>query len=282
MSRIYFHSPSGTAEVSGRERANAGILCHELLCVSLGINGRYTDHSDMERYRTILPSDCYVRSATDERFFETLRTWALAGFGAKFQFSNGKQIPTLHASLNTAVVMGSDPIRLLAKLHGQCEIHAYAEGPNRAWLAGIIEQGIKDKVLRVWEEDFYGGWPAVVELLRSRDDEPVVTSYSVTRQFPNRFIAYEQGVWDATLDPEALRQKYELTDDDDLTEWESTYKSDLWYDLPDAEQWRFAMEGLRKQNERSHLEIKPETFAQQGYGNGMSGFDIVSMLYSEE
>jgi hypothetical protein len=182
----------------------------------------------------------------------------LAGFGATFHLPDGTQANVFETTLNTAVVMGSDHIRLLAKLHGQCEIHAYVEGPNRAWLADIIEQGIKDKVLRVWEKDFYGGWPAVVELLRSRDDEPVVTSYSVTEQFPNRFVASEHGSWDATLD------------------------NDRWYDLSDAEQWQFAMDGLRKQNESAHLEIKPETFAQQGYGNGMSGFDIVSMLYSEE
>lgn len=252
MSRIYFHSPSGTAEVSGRERAHAGLLCHELFCVSLGVNGRYTDHSDIKRYRRILPSDCYVRSAPDERFFETLRTWMLAGFGATFYLSDGTQANVFETTLNTAVVMGSDPIRLLAKLHGQCEIHAYVEGPNRAWLAGIVEQGVKDKVLRTWEKDFYGGWPAVVELLRSRDDEPVVTSYSVTEQFPNRHVA------------------------------EVDYDSDTWYDLPDAEQWRLAMDGLRKQNEIAHLEIEPETFAQQGYGNGMSGFDIMDLLYSEE
>jgi hypothetical protein len=281
MSRIYFHSPSGTAEVGGRERAYAGLLCHKLFCVSLGITGRYTDHSDIERYRKILPSDCYVCSQPDERFFETLRTWMLAGFGAMFHLPNGTQANVLETTLNTAVVMGSDPIRLLAKLHGQCEIHAYVEGPNRAWLAGIVEQGIQNKVLRVWEKDFYGGWPAVVELLRSRDDEPVVTSYSATKQFPNRFIASEHGSWDATPDLEAIKQEYELTDDDDLTEYASTYKSDRWYDLPDAEQWQFAMDGLRKQNESAHLEIKPETFAQQGYGNGMSGFDIIALLYSE-
>lgn len=276
MSRIYFHSPSKTIEVGGRERAYAGLLCHEMFCVSLGMNGRFTDS---EKYRKLLPPDCYVLSQTDDRmFFESLRTWMFVGFGATIQLPNGARINVFEATLNTAIAMGSDPIRLLAKLHGQCEIHAYVEGPNRAWLADIIEQGIEDKVLRVWEKDYYGGWPAVVELLRIRDDEPVVTSYSVTDQFPNRYIARTYGSWKVSLDPEVIKQKYELASDDSPTEWEANYSSDLWYELSNAEQWQLAMEGLRKHNETAHLEMKPETFARQGYGNGMSGFDIISTL----
>jgi hypothetical protein len=227
----------------------------------------------------MLPPDSYVLAQTNERmFFDSLRTWMLAGFGAMLHLPDGTQVNVFETTLNTSVAMGSDPMRLLAKLHGQCEIHAYVEGPNRAWLADIIEQGIEDKILRVWQKDFYGGWPAVVELLRSRDDEPVVTSYSVTEQFPNSYVARTYGSWEVALDPDAIKQMYELSDDDDLSEYEATYRSDLWYELSNTEQWRFAMEGLRKHNEMAHLEIEPETFARQGYGNGMSGFDIMAML----
>lgn len=276
MSRIYFHSPSGTAEVSGRERAHAGLLCHELLCVALGINGSFVEQ---EKYRQLLPADSYLLKAKSNlEFFRDFCTWMFAHFGACFQLPDGTKANVFETALNTTVAMGSEPMRLLAKLHGQCEIHAYVEGPNRAWLADIIEQGIEDKILRVWEGDCYGGWPAVVELLRSRDDEPVVTSYSVTDQFPNRHVALQSGTWDIPVDHEAIKQKYELTEDDDLTGYEADYKSDTWYELPDDEQWRVAMAGLRKQNEKSTLEMKPETFARQGYGNGMSGFDIIAAI----
>src|SRR5580765_4749066 len=135
MSRIYFHSQHGTAEVSGRERGQAGLLCHELMCVALGINGRF---SEPDRYRKILPPDCYALTIRVREFFGSLRTWMLVGFGSAFHLPDGTQVNVFEATLNTAVAMGSDPIRLLAKLHGQCEIHAYVEGPNRAWLADII------------------------------------------------------------------------------------------------------------------------------------------------
>lgn len=259
MSSIFFHSSSGTVAVSGRERAYAGMLCHELLCAALGINGNFTESA---RYRRLLPPDCYVLGETNNHlFFDRLRTWMFAGFSAAFQLPDGRTANVFETALNTAVAMGSDPIRLLAKLHGQCEIHAYAEGPNRAWLANIIERGVKDKILRVWENDNYGGWLKVIDLLRNRDDEPIVTSYSVTDQFPNRYIAREYSAWKPG------------EDDPD---------GDSWYELPPTEQWQFAMQGLRKLNETGKVEIKPETFAMQGYGNGLSGFDIVAMLVGEK
>lgn len=33
-----------------------------------------------------------------------------------------------------------------------------------------------------------------------------------------------------------------------------------------------------EQREEGKLEIKPETFARQGYGSGISGFDIAKMM----
>lgn len=257
MSRIYFHSPSGRAEVSGRERAHAGMICSDLFSVALGI-GAFTD---TEPYRTLLPEDCYVlREQNQRQFFESFRTWSFVHRGAMYRLPDGSQMNVFEATLNTAVAMGSDAIRLLAKLHGQCEIHAYVEGPNRAWLADIIEQGVKEKILRVWENDNYGGWPAVIELLRSRDDEPVVTSYSVTWQFPNRYVA-QYGQWEpGENDPDG----------------------DSWYELPSEEQWQLAMEGLRTYNETGAVEMKPETFGVQGYGDGRSGFDIAAMLSLEK
>lgn len=242
--------------MSGRERAYAGMLCHEMLCAALHINGNFTES---DQYRKLLPSDCYVLQETNNhRFFDNLRTWMFAGFNSTFHLPDGRQASVFETALNTVVAMGSDPMRLLAKLHGQCELHAYVEGPNRAWLAGIIEQGIKDKILRVWENDFNGGWPAVVKLLRSRDDEPVVTSYSVTEQFPNRYVAHEYGEWKPN---------------------ENDPDGDSWYELPEKEQWELALTGLHYYNEEGTIEMKPETFATQGYGNGLSGFDIVAILF---
>lgn len=130
-------------------------------------------------------------------------------------------------SLNTAIAVGNDALRLGARLHGQCEIHCYVEGPNRAWLAGIIEAGR--------ESGFYResmGWESVCGLLRRRDDSPVVTSYSVTEQFPE----FRGGADDA---------------------------------LTDEQRWEQGVTELRAD---WSLELKPENFATFRFGDGATVF----------
>jgi hypothetical protein len=84
-----------------------------------------------------------------------------------------------------------------------------------------------------------------------------------------------------TISREEIKKKYELEESDNPTEWEADYQSDLWYDLTRSEQWRLAMEGLRNANEKGKLEMKPETFAVQGYGSGLSGFDIIAAIFNK-
>jgi hypothetical protein len=258
MSTVYFHSKEGSAELSGAERAYGSMMCNNLLLASLGIDGT----ANREKYNKIIPPDCYIlRTDSDTRFVEAFRSYTLAAgmFGENHLImpKTGNSLNASHLALNTAVAMGSDPVRLLAKLHGQCEIHCYVEGPNRAWLADIVEQGMKDNILRTFGKlkgDGWG-WHTVIELLRSRDDGPVVCSYSVCDRFPNGHIAAQ----------------------DEEQHWE-----DLWYELPEERQWELALQGLRKVNEKWYLEMKPETFAIQGYGNGLSGFDLYRALFEEE
>lgn len=288
MSAIYFHSITGAARVSGAERAYAGILCNNLLQLALGI----TDSSlfEAEPYRKILPPDCYVlRTTNNLEFIRNFRTYTLiSGVWDKDYLimpTTGEQQNPFYLALNTAVAMGSDPVRLLAKLHGQCELHCYVEGPNRAWLADIIDQGVKDKILRTGPK-FEGlptkkyGWQFVIDLLRSDDDSPVVCSYSVTDQFPNQYMATIYGSWSPPeIDDAAIREKYRLNKDDDVEEYKDGCISDLWYALSDEKQWEYALQGLRKANEKGTLEMKPETFAIQGYGNGLSGFDLHAAMF---
>lgn len=282
MSYICFHSPSGNAKVSGAEQHNALSLCSRLFGMVLGVPGHMFTESNP--YRKLLPTGAYPLSASsDAQFFQLFATYIgpgsmILGDNALVHPQTGAKLDLYHLGLNTAVAMGSDPVRLLAKLAGQCEIHAYVEGKNRAWLADIIEAGVRDNILRTWKQDQYPGWPGVVELLRSRDNEPVVASYSVTNTFPNYNIARTHGAWAIEVDHNAIRQTYHLEEDDDPAEWESSYLSDRWYDLPEAERWDRAMAGLHKADEKGYLEIKPETLGTQGYGNGISAFDLMMAM----
>lgn len=280
MSTIYFHSPSGEARVSGAERAHAQLLCTEYFLMALGVDS----FSEAKEYRKLLPTGAYpLSSREDKAFFESFRIYCNGFLGDSYLImpATGKPINLFHAALNSMVAGGSDAIRLLAKLHAQSEIHCYVEGKNRAWLADVIAQGVKDKILRTWGkyDDARTGWQSVIGLLRTRDDEPVVTSYSVTEQFPNYYTAKEYEGWKPAMTPALIRGKYELSEDEDTTEWEADYISEVWDELPDAEKWRLAMTGLREANKRGHLEIDPETLATQGYGDGLSGFDIYAAMY---
>lgn len=145
---------------------------------------------------------------------------------------DGTPLDTWHLALNTALVMGSDPIALATRLAAQSEIHCYVEGPNRAWLAGLIETGRASGVLRAG-----AGWEATVEMLRARDDEPVVCSYSVSDSFPNASIAG----WAPEPDDGG---------DIDDEAW------DGWYDLAHDEQWRLSLARLRASS--GGLELSPD------------------------
>ena len=227
MSRIYFHSEHDTAEVRGSERAMGSSYCSQLLAMALGLDSMRT-LDDALPYLGLFPANHYIHRLPRGEFLRESIITAI---------SVGEEFFT--PALNTANDMGSDPIKLLARLHGQCEIHAYVEGPNRAWLAGIIARGREIGIFRAEM-----GWESVVDLLRSRDDGPVVTSYSVCESFPNSGVA--KFVYDGDA-------------------------PDAWYDLPHEEQWRMGLAGIR--SERG-LEMKPDNWSTFYFGDGRTGFDL--------
>lgn len=172
MSRVYFHSQHGTAELRGSERAYADFIVTSLTTAALDY-GAWPGRSD--------PLEQFIRNGPRDPKDLGMH---LRHSNTHFELPDGQKIDGFALTLNTAVIVGNDVIRLLARLHGQCEVHGYVEGPHRAWLASVISRGRADNILR---SD--AGWEAVGALLASRDDEPVVTSYSVTDQFPNAYVA---------------------------------------------------------------------------------------------
>jgi len=250
VSRVYFHSPSGEAELRGSERAYAGCLVDRLALACLDPDG-----FDMrERLLPLVPLTSYLHAVKAEHFPRSFETWW--GRHPLRAHPRWGDVPydTFTMSLNTAVVMGSDTIELLARLHGTCEIHGYVEGEHREWLAEIIDEGRETKVLRPDQ-----GWEDVAALLRSRGDEPVVMSYSVCDQFPDAALAIAAGTWSA---PEG---------DED---------HDAWYNLTAEEQWRLAMDGLRRTGEGS-VDVHPEMWGIRGFGDPvLTVFDLVESLYA--
>lgn len=304
MSRVYFHSPHGDAELRGSERAWLGSLVDS---IAFGFLDRYTD---AEQLLALVRPGHWLHK--EDR---TQPGWALTWYDrARLALGTGNDddpvlqwrghgIDTFSLRLNTALRYGSDPVRLAARIHGQCEIHAYVEGINRAWLANLIQQGLDEHVYRagIWYTDRPGvnpaaqpdrrwsdqGWGEVVKLLRDRDDEPVVMSYSVCDGFPNR----EAARWEPPPMPEGWAPDW-ADDDEGRAEWaeryphlegrEDYYRStagDAWYDLPDEERWRIAMGGLRGSD--GGLEISPDEFGKYYFTHGLTLPDLLAPDYEE-
>lgn len=242
MSRIYFHSEHGTAELRGSERAMMGTFCSTLLVAALGIDRAWV--SDAKRFRKLLPADHYTQAGDDDAFLRSLKTWVCVGDG---EFGVTTKTEPFTAALNTALRIGGDAVKLMARLHGQCEVHAYVEGPNRAWLANIMERGREWKIFRPRQ-----GWETVIQLLRERDDCPVVTSYSVCQQFPNPSIAG----------------------------WRDDREGDAFYELPHDERWSRALNGLRTSG--GGLEMRPDTWTEFFFGDGVSGFTVWEELIASD
>lgn len=247
MSRIYFHSPSRESEVRGSERALMGHYVGDLFLMALGVSDDDYPPDRPHVLRNILSPTHYAAKETGRQFANLLSVALRVGMDSEILMVDGKAVNVFSASLNTAIVIGSDPIILSARLHGQCEIHTYVEGANRGWLAGVIERGRKSGIFR---SD--SGWESVIEHLRERNDEPVVTSYSVCEQFPNAGVSG----WK----PDKVNEEGE-------GDW------DAYYDLPSEEQWRMGMEALRA---KPFMEMTPDNWRDYYFGDGETGFSLLA------
>jgi len=300
MSRVYFHSPSGEAELRGSER-------HWLDRVANGLAEAAWNVTTFERaaevmsmvaersgdgylHRDLLaaqanPGDYEARKKLVNSLKLTLRVSGLDLLVA------GHRLRTANIDLNTALVLGSDPVRLAAKISGWSEEHAWVDGPDRTWLADLIDEGLRTAIFRrgfwfatvpdgpkdTWSDQ---GWEAVQAHLRSNDVEPCVMSYSVTNGFPNSSIA----AWEPPPMPDGWAPDW-ADDDQGRTEWESDYPTpgekearylddahDLWYALPVDEQWRLAMDGLR--TSRPWAQLTPDNLGTTTFHVGVTVYDL--------
>ncbi len=244
MSRIYFHTQYDGAEVRGSERAHFGHSCGQMTWAMLsGHADEWGEHKSM--LRQLLPADHYA-----------LRDWprnakmAFTGLTETVFKLGDQEIDAFSLQLNTAYSMGADYVKLAARLHGQCEIHAYVEGPNRAWLADIILAG---RASGFYRSD--AGWESVVTLLLKSKTQPVVTSYSVCEQFPNAGVA-----------------KFEYPIKDGEKDWNA------WYRLSQKKRWTMAITELRAS--RSGLELKPDNWDRFFFRDGINANSLIEKLYA--
>lgn len=287
MSRVYFHSPSGDAALKGSERAWLSGLVNDLAIGALALH----DPSRVERLISLAAPDHYITQHADRHptGMPLQTAYRLAflyenPYGATLIQHRGRPVSTFSLALNTAMLLGNDQIRLAARLHAQCELHAWVDGPNRAWLADVMEAGLESGIYRrgiqytpdpardrdepQWVSQ---GWEEVIALLRTRDDEPVVTSFSVCDEFPNQQTGDWMPPW-----PEGRPERWDALTEEEQKERDA--RSEAWNDLDAAEQWRISMEGLR--NSTGNLEIRPDHEAYR-FNHNLSILDLFAPDWEE-
>ena len=237
MSRIYFHSVDETAEVSGSERAYMGNLINQIAVAVFDPKLR------RDRLLAVLPDDCYLKN--DVRYSVSDHIWADA-FRVWLSVSDGdfvvdkRKIGAFEIALNTAYRLGSDAIRLMARIHGQCEIHCWISGQDRAWVASVIDAGLSHSLFR---EDM--GWGSVIDLLNFNNRRPVVLSYSVCDSFPSPYTLGRS---------ERFNEKF--------------------YEMPIETQWRLAFSALKKRGKG--LQICKKAWDSFYFGQGITAMNIVN------
>ncbi|MNU39105.1 hypothetical protein D3C71_277930 [compost metagenome] len=246
MSRIHFHSPSDTFDIAGMERYHADFATRDKMWEVFG-----GEEAGIELLHPYLPEFWRRMDAKEVRYFVN----GSRGFGGGVLNIEGHELYLDDIALNTALDVGSDALRLLARLHAQSEIHCWVDGPNRNWMADIIAAGRAEGVLR---EEM--GWEALADFLRSRDDEPVVCSYSVCESFPNFGLL-----------PDTHRLKIREAKGDDIDDILDAYYSMRW-----QTQWKLCMGELR--NRTGRLEMKPDDWRSYHFGNGITAGRLIAAL----
>lgn len=282
MSRVYFHSPSGEAELWGGEHHHLHNLVKDAAIAVLDMPGH------VALLRELAP-DPYPGLRMDEAFWlrsvETLLRISEPALRWK-----GAEIDSFTLLLNTATeAAAGNPLKLAARIAGQAEIHCWCEGADRAWLAGMIGEGLDAGTFRRntgYQERLgrpsHESWEDVAAFLRSRDDEPVALSYSVTDQFPNPRAAAWQPPEGTDLRPEWAREapeEWEQLDEEARGEHREQEARDLFWGLPRPVQWELGMAGLR--GSLSMLRLDPANWDDYWFGNGLSAFDLIAPDYAE-
>lgn len=256
MSYIQFQDQHGSATLRGVERFRLLSLVQDSTAALL----RGQRPAELAtRLHDLLPDDHELRFASAPRGRQTgpwLQAYSAAArsiFNDPLVRYRGHQLAQMTMQLNTAMAVGTEPVRLAARLHGQCEINCWVDGPHRTWLADVVEGGLEDGSFRAGL-----GWESIADLLRQRDDQPVVTSFS--DHFPT--------FWSV---PTTQVGAPDAEDDELIQTWES---------LPAEERWRLALQELQVRTADAELDIRP-AWTSYRYGHTLSFHDLIAEDHQE-
>lgn len=207
MSSIGFLTRDGEARVSGREHAKfrglLGDLAWQQFATAFELD-RHPDGTPGARQVVAWPDYVHEAGRTGLRggtFAGAAKLTLGAGYGSQYvRTPDGPSMATLFdVTVNSVVATTDDLTTLAVRLVAQCEVNAWIDGTDRAWLADLIDTGRRtpwpirdDEYARNFPmfadepsiNGHYDGWAGVVDFLRAGDGT-VVLDYSVTDGFPD-------------------------------------------------------------------------------------------------
>jgi len=258
VSRVYFTSRTEEAELHGSERAWMGVFLGDL---TVGIVTPLSSGADAERMKELLPPDHYLHRTFAANWPDWRQSFRAAWVTDLTLDWQGHHLSSWDLSLNTALALGNDVMKFFARVHGTCEIHGWVDGPNRAWLADIITDGL---TLGLCRREM--GWESIIKMLRSRDDKPVVMSYSVCDGFPNAEASDWMPAW-----PEGKPRQWDALSQQEQDDRDE--RAEAWGNLPPDEQWSRGLCWLR---EHDGLEMKPDGWQEFRFGSGLTALDLIA------
>ncbi|NJO65993.1 MAG: hypothetical protein HC836_50380 [Richelia sp. RM2_1_2] len=261
MSYIEFKTKSGSIELSGIERHYSAFLCSSISFMPLSLLlSNYELNPFVEALKTVLDKNCYLSKMNCRDFCSAIATWWQVSQEDKLVFTiKEKEVnPSLFSiQLNTLLRTGSDPVKLLARLQGQCENHCFVRAKNKKWLVSIIEDGLKSGLFRKGHSK--SNWQTVIDFLNINDTEDVVCSYSVCDSFPESRYELMSNFLNLNYNNNEIDEKFE--------------EISLEIENRKDEYWDYCFKLLSP-----YLEIMPETFQDYYFYNGATVFDLIEYL----
>ena len=257
MGAIGFQTKDKAVYVRGSERAYAGILLAELTKAIL------RPQSNRDLLLSAIPSSHYLATSQENNIIWADRFRVALEFDGLELTVDDKKIGYFDLFLNTALAVGSDALKMLASIHGQCEVNAFIRGKNRAWMADIIENDMAG-LFRPGK-----GWDEVIEFLRESEDETVFMSYSVTGDIlGNVFSEWLKNV---------MKEKGLDADEEDNY---GVYQdlSDEWESFDTDKQWEHVDAWVEERSTQG-FELSPERWAEKfSFGDGLNAGKIIEFL----
>jgi hypothetical protein len=263
VSYLAFVSRQREVHVAGWERHRLPGLVQDL---AWGLLGVHPGGSVADRLNSLVPDDHHLGKPVYRDMIHTpnFTQWTSAyrlamnyeeDFRPLVQYK-GRAVSTWDLMLNTALAVGSGPMRLCARLAGQMGSHVWIDGPDRGFVADLITEGLVTDVFQMEiqvtdpspvipgksvTKRHKAGWADVLELLREDDRGPVATYVSTMDDFPN---SYELGIREA----------------------------DVWEDMENDQIWDLSELWLR--NRHSGWQIKADGFDSWRFGHRLTVFDL--------